>query len=171
MITAAQTTQSDDLLCLPYVAGERAPLWNADAKGVFFGLQLHHTGPHFMRAAIEGMIFNVYWIASGLFKELGHPRQLIASGKVLETEWIRQLVADIFGIPVQFQGAVDASVVGAALLANIATGVVTWQHVSQYQEVAQETQQEATKQPSQHQAYASKFQRYCKLCSAILTEW
>ena len=124
-----------------------------------------------MRAAIEGMIFNVYWIASGLFKELGQPRQLIASGKVLETEWIRQLVADIFGIPVQFQGAVDASVVGAALLANIATGVVTWQHVSQYQEVAQETQQEETKQPSQHQSYESKFQRYRKLCSAILTEW
>ncbi|HBE29753.1 MAG TPA: sugar kinase [Ktedonobacter sp.] len=171
MITAAQTTQSDDLLCLPYVAGERAPLWNADAKGVFFGLQLTHTGPHLMRAAIEGMIFNVYWIASGLFEELGQPRQLIASGKVLETEWIRQLVADIFGIPVQFQGAVDASVVGAALLANIATGVVTWQHVSQHQQMAQETQQEATKQPSQHRAYESKFQRYRKLCSAILSEW
>jgi gluconokinase len=169
MISAAHTTQSDDLLCLPYVAGERAPLWNADATGVFFGLQLHHTGPHLMRAAIEGMILNAYWIASGLFQELGQPHQLIASGKVLETEWIRQLVADIFGIPVQFQGAVDASVVGAALLANIATGVVTWQHVTQYQEVAQETQQEATKQPSQHQAYESKFQRYRTLCSTILS--
>src|SRR6266567_7891903 len=81
------------------------------------------------------------------------------------------IVANIFGIPVQFHGAVDASVVGAALLANIATGVVTWQDVSQQQEVAQATQQEATRQPSQHKAYESKFQRYRKLCSAILAEW
>ena len=124
-----------------------------------------------MRAAIEGMILNAYWISSGLIKERGQPRQLLASGKVLETEWIRQLVADIFGIPMQFRGAVDASVMGAALLANIATGVVTWQSVSQQQEMGQETQQEATKQPSQHQAYESKFQKYRKLCSAILTEW
>ena len=171
MIAAAETVQSDDLLCLPYVAGERAPLWNADATGVFFGLQLHHTGPHLMRAAIEGIILNAYWIASGLFQELEQPRQLSASGKVLETEWIRQLVADIFGIPVQFQGAVDASVEGAALLANIATGVVTWQHVLQHQEAAQATQQATTGQPSQHQAYESKFQRYRTVCSALLSEW
>ncbi|HLX58538.1 MAG TPA: gluconokinase [Ktedonobacteraceae bacterium] len=171
MITAAESVPGDDLLCLPYVAGERAPLWNADASGVFFGLQLHHTGPHLMRAAIEGMVLNAYWIASGLFQELGHPRQLIASGKVLETEWIRQLVADIFGIPVQFQGAVDASVEGAALLANIATGVVTWQHVSQRQEAAQATQQGAIKQPSQRQAYESKYQKYRKLYRALLSEW
>ncbi len=171
MLTAAGTIQNDELLCLPYVAGERAPLWNADAKGVFFGLQLHHTGPHLMRAAIEGMIFNVYWIASGLFEEREQPRQLLASGKVLETEWIRQLVADIFGIPVQFHGAVDASVMGAALLANIATGVMTWQDVSQQQETTQAANQEATRQPLQHKAYASKFQRYRKLCSAILAEW
>jgi hypothetical protein len=55
---------------------------------------------------------------------------------VLEAEWIRQLVADIFGLPAQFQGA--------ALLANISTCLVTWQHVSQHQE---EAKQEATRQP------------------------
>jgi gluconokinase len=78
-----------------------------------------------MRAAIEGMILNAYWIATGLLEKLERPSLLIASGKVLETEWIRQLTADIFGIPVGFQGVVDASVEGAVLLANIATGVVT----------------------------------------------
>jgi gluconokinase len=166
MIIAAGNVQSEDLLCLPYVAGERAPLWNADAKGVFFGLQLHHTGPHLMRAAAEGMILNAYWIASGLFEELGRPAQILASGKVLETEWIRQLVADIFGIPVQFQGAVDASVMGAAMLANIATGASTWKDVSQ----PQETAQESIKHPLQPSAYQSKFQRYRRLCDMLLAE-
>ena len=166
MLIAAGNVQSEDLLCLPYVAGERAPLWNADAKGVFFGLQLRHTGPHLMRAAVEGVILNAYWIASGLFEELGRPRQIIASGKVLETEWIRQLVADIFGITVQFQGAVDASVMGAATLANIAAGASTWKDVSQ----PQETAQESIKHPLQNSAYQSKFQRYRRLGEMLLTE-
>jgi gluconokinase len=167
MLTAAERVQGDDLLCLPYITGERAPLWNADAQGVFFGLQLHHTGPHLMRAAVEGIILNAYWIGLGLFQELGHPRQIIASGKVLETEWIRQLVADIFGIPVRFLGAVDASVTGAALLANIATGILTWQGAAHRQAV----EHEMIKQPSQHEIYASKFQRYRKLCNTVLDIW
>ena len=167
MLTAAETVQCDDLLCLPYVAGERAPLWRADATGVYFGLQLHHTGPHLMRAAVEGVILNAYWIAQGLFQELGQPRQIIASGKVLETEWIRQLTADIFGIPVQFQGAIDASVTGAALLANVATEVLTWQAAAHRQAESHET----IKQPARHKIYQSKFERYRKLCALLLSEW
>ncbi len=167
MLTAAETVQCDDLLCLPYVSGERAPLWNADAQGVFSGLKLHHTGLHLMRAAVEGIILNACWIALGLFQELGQPRQIIASGKVLETEWIRQLVADIFGIPVQFQGAVDASVTGAALLANVATGVLTWQGAAHRQAAAHET----IKQAARHEIYESKFQKYRNLCNLLLSEW
>lgn len=167
MLTAAETVQCDDLLCLPYVAGERAPLWRADATGVYFGLQLHHSGPHLMRAAVEGIILNAYWIALGLFQELGQPHQIIASGRVLETEWIRQLTADIFGIAVQFQGAVDASVTGAALLVNIATGVLTWQAAAHRQTATHE----AIKQPLRHEIYESKFQRYRKLCNLLLSEW
>ena len=120
-----------------------------------------------MRAAVEGIILNAYWIALGLFQELGQPRQIIASGKVLETEWIRQLTADIFGIPVQFQGAGDASVSGAALLANIATGVLTWQGAAHRQTETHET----IKLPARREIYESKFQRYRKLCTLLLSEW
>jgi len=68
---------------------------------------------------------------------------------------------------VQFQGAVDASVEGAALLANVASGVMTWQDAARRQEAARET----IKQPSRHELYESKFQRYRKLCNALLSEW
>ena len=167
MMNAAATVQCDDLLCLPYVAGERAPLWNADATGVFSGLRLHHTGPHLMRAAVEGIILNACWFARELFQELGQPRQIIASGKVLETEWIRQLTADIFGIPVQFLGAIDASVTGAALLANIATGDLTWQAAAHHHTATRET----IKQPQQHEAYEGRFQRYRELCNMLSDTW
>jgi gluconokinase len=167
MMNAAATVQCDDLLCLPYVAGERAPLWNADATGVFFGLRLHHTGPHLMRATVEGIIMNAYWIGRELFHELGQPREIIASGKVLETEWIRQLTADIFGIPVQFLGAIDASVAGAALLANIAAGVLTWEGTTHKQPAGQE----AIKQPEKHDAYEGKFQRFRDLSDVLGDRW
>jgi gluconokinase len=164
MLAAAEHVETGDLLCLPYVAGERAPLWEADAKGVFFGLQLHHTGAHLMRAAIEGMVLNAYWIATGLLKKLERPSLLIASGKVLETEWIRQLTADVFGIPVGFEGAVDASVEGAVVLAAIATDALTWEAASQRAEPAGGS----VKQPRNHTAYEEKFQRYRKLCELLL---
>lgn len=167
MMNAAATVQCDDLLCLPYVAGERAPLWNAGATGVFFGLRLHHTRQHLMRAAVEGIILNACWIGRELFQELGQPGQIIASGKVLETEWIRQLTADIFGIPVQFLGAIDASVAGAALLANIATGNLTWQAAAHSQTAMHET----IKQPQQHETYEKKFQRYRDLCNLLADTW
>lgn len=167
MMNAAATVQCDDLLCLPYVAGERAPLWNADATGVFSGLRLHHTGPHLMRAAVEGIILNACWIARELFHEPGQPHQIIASGKVLETEWIRQLTADIFGIPVLFLGAIDASVAGAALLANIATGDLTWQAAASLHTATRET----NKQPERHEAYEKKFSRFRDLCNRLSDTW
>ena len=117
-----------------------------------------------MRAAVEGMILNAYWIATGLLEKLERPSLLIASGKVLETEWIRQLTADVFGIPVGFQGSVDASVVGAALLANIASGLATWEDISHQGESAHGS----IKQPLQHEAYQAKFQQYRKLCTLLL---
>ncbi|MFI5272783.1 MAG: gluconokinase, partial [Ktedonobacterales bacterium] len=109
MLAAASQARTGRLLCLPYVDGERAPLWQANARAVLFGLGLEHTAAAVLRATIEGMLFNAHWIASGLFERLGRPSEIAATGKVLESGWIRQLTADIFGLPVRFLGAVDAS--------------------------------------------------------------
>lgn len=53
---------SEDLLFLPYILGERAPIWNSNAKGVYFGLTIHHTKAHLIRASLEGVIFSMYSI-------------------------------------------------------------------------------------------------------------
>jgi len=44
---------SEGLLCLPFLSGERAPYWNANARGLFFGIGLHHKRSHFIRAVLE----------------------------------------------------------------------------------------------------------------------
>ncbi|HEX6800329.1 MAG TPA: gluconokinase [Ktedonobacterales bacterium] len=171
MIAAAEHARAGNLLCLPYVAGERAPLWQADARAVFFGLDLEDTAATIARSAVEGIILNAYWIASGLIERLGAPRQVLATGRVLETEWIRQLTADVFGIPVQYRGAVDASVLGAATLANISTGLWTWERVLGEQE-RQAEEHAYTSQPraAAHEAYARQFGRFRALARVLTTE-
>lgn len=119
-IKDASSVDTSGLYCLPYLTGERAPLWNANARASFVGLHLQHSRAHLMRAAIEGIFFNAYWIAQPLIQRFGTPERLIVSGKLLETKWVRQLVANIFGIPVEYHGTTDASILGAVRLCNLA---------------------------------------------------
>jgi gluconokinase len=165
-IAAAAQADPGDLLCLPYVTGERAPLWDARARGVFSGLELRHTAADLMRAAVEGIIFNAHWIASPLFEQLGRPREIVATGGALQSNWIRQLTADVFGIPVLDASAVDASVAGAASLANIATGAWTWQDA-----LARPIGgSDALTNPTAGDRYQRKLQRFRQLTTALTTD-
>ena len=166
LVAAAREARDDDLLCLPYIAGERSPLWKAGASGVFVGLRLEHSGAHLMRAAIEGILFNSYWMASGLFERLGRPERIIASGKVLDEEWIRQLTADIYNIPVAAIGEVDASTLGAALIANIGSGQLGWEETARRQSALVQS----VTQPSGDDGYRHKFERYRTLADALTTQ-
>jgi gluconokinase len=165
LLGAAATATDDHLLFLPYVAGERAPLWRADASGTVAGLRLEHTPAHIARAATEGIIFNMRWMSEWLFERLGTPKALIATGKVLETDWIRQLTADTFGLPVRFHGGADASATGAATLANIATGQWTWNDAIE----RQQSRSGVVTQPSAARSgYQAKYQAYRALAHALL---
>jgi gluconokinase len=151
------------LLCLPYVAGERAPLWDSAARGVFWGLQLRHSAPDLLRAAVDGIIFNAHWIAAPLCERQGTVRTIIATGKVLETAWIRQEVADVFGLPVRYLGAVDASARGAAVLADIAAGAATWE--SAVVRLASDDGQVTL--PGDVSRYARQYSRYRRLATLM----
>ena len=57
---------SDGLVFLPYLLGERAPIWNANARGCYFGLNINHERKHFIRATIEGILYEIYSIGKTL---------------------------------------------------------------------------------------------------------
>ena len=72
---------SEGLIFLPYLQGERAPIWNANARGVYFGLNIKHEQQHFIRATIEGILYAIYSIGKTLeehrtIKSLSVQRQL-----------------------------------------------------------------------------------------------
>jgi len=115
---------ADGLTFLPYLFGERAPVWNSDACGVFFGINSHHTQAHFTRAIIEGISLALYNIGCYL-EESGLPFNQInvSGGFVRSSDWV-QIMADIFGKPVSLLGTEDASAMGAAYLSMKTNGLI-----------------------------------------------
>ena len=128
-MAAAGTVSADGLYFLPYIAGERAPLWTSKTAGALIGLRSEHTALHALRAAAEGIMLNARWIAEP-FMTASPPDAIIASGGAFQSAWMRQLAADAFGLPVHELAALEASVYGAAVLADLATGMRDWAAVS-----------------------------------------
>jgi gluconokinase len=106
---------SEGLLLLPYILGERAPLWNSNARGVYFGLSISHTKAHLVRAAIEGIIYSLYSIGK-IIAEKREITGIYASGGLAQNEVGLQILADVFNIKVSVAGDVESSALGAVLL-------------------------------------------------------
>lgn len=112
----AETVQpgSDGLLFVPYILGERAPVWNSDAKGVFFGLAINHTKAHLVRAAMEGVIYNLYSIGRRIMQIVPVSEIYAAGGFAQSAAWL-QLLADVFNCNVLVQGSPEGSALGAVM--------------------------------------------------------
>lgn len=115
---------SDGLLFHPYLAGERAPLWNANARGSFFGLGLHHKKEHMIRAVLEGVIFNLYTVFIALQEVIGIPNKIQATGGFARSELWRQMMADIFDQEVSVPESFESSCLGAIVLGMYALGEI-----------------------------------------------
>ncbi|CAM2870532.1 gluconokinase [Paenibacillus sediminis] len=115
---------ADGLLFHPYLAGERAPLWNPDARGSFFGLSLHHKKEHMIRAALEGVLFNLYSVMLALEERIGRPAKIHATGGFARSALWRQMMADIFDQEVVVPESFESSCLGAVVLGLYAIGKI-----------------------------------------------
>jgi xylulokinase len=115
---------SDGLLILPFLMGERTPIWDVDARGVIFGLSLHHTKGHFVRAMMEGVAYAMY-DSFRLIKEAGLPvnyPMVLNEGGAVSKLW-RQILTDVFDVPIALVKRRTGAPYGDAILAGVATGV------------------------------------------------
>jgi gluconokinase len=116
---------SDGLLFHPYLAGERAPLWNPDVRGSFFGLTLSHKKEHMIRAALEGVIYNLYTVFLALTECMDGPvTRIQATGGFARSEVWRQMMSDIFESEVVVPESYESSCLGACILGLYATGKI-----------------------------------------------
>ena len=115
---------SEGLLFLPYLQGERAPIWNANARGVYFGLNIKHEQKHFVRATIEGIMYAFYSIGKTL-EEHRSFKSLSANGTFASYPLWMQIVSDVFNKPVQIaqNSGSDSVAFGGFLLSATELGM------------------------------------------------
>ncbi len=141
---------SEGLLFLPYLTGERTPYWNADQRGMFFGLSLQHDIRHMVRAAMEGVLFAIESVVEPLKSMTGDIHTVRASGGFANSPFWCQMMADVLGIPVRIPDSVEGSAIGAVKLAMLATGAV-----KSYDELADWNGRETVYEPNfrNHEVY------------------
>lgn len=155
---------AEGLIFLPYVQGERAPVWDAQAKGVFFGIHAQHTQAHFMRAVVEGINYALYEVAQSVEETVGPVKRLYASGGFTKSSQWLQWMADLFNKEVIISSAADASAVGAAVLGWYALGT------AQTLELPQSTAQSIERfipDPQQHAVYKHYYAIYTSLYPSL----
>ncbi len=130
----ASTAGARSLLFLPYIHGERAPYWDANAKGCFFGISHQHQINDFSRAILEGICFalaqNIHIINNNITEEIN---AIHVSGGFTHSEAWVQLLTDILGKEVQISNTADASALGAVFMGMKALGIIQeWSEIEKY---------------------------------------
>jgi gluconokinase len=115
---------SRGLIFLPFISGERAPYWNADARGILFGLASHHGPRHVARSVFEGVCYRMRSIVDALDEVAGPTEEIRATGGFTRSEFWRQMLADVLNRPMVLTDAAQASAFGAAGLALIGVGAL-----------------------------------------------
>jgi sugar (pentulose or hexulose) kinase len=115
---------SEGLIILPYLMGERTPIWDTRARGVIFGLSLNHTKGHIVRAMMEAVAYALY-DSYRLIKEAGlkinYPI-VFHEGGTASKLW-RKIITDVFNVPTVLVTRRTGAPLGDAILAGVATGV------------------------------------------------
>ncbi|MEJ7779746.1 MAG: gluconokinase [Daejeonella sp.] len=108
---------SEGLLFLPYLNGERAPIWDAKSCGTFFGIKTKHTRSHFSRAVIEGISYALNDVLLAVTKNSTEIKQINVSGGFVNSKTWMQILADITGKRLSLIHTEDASAIGAGFMA------------------------------------------------------
>jgi xylulokinase len=110
---------ANGLIFLPYLSGERSPIWDEQAKGVFFGITSSHTRADFLRAVLEGTALATRHSIESLPGGLT-PTIVRATGGGSRVDVWNQIKADVTGLPYQQLQITDGALLGGLLLAAFA---------------------------------------------------
>lgn len=121
------------LIFLPYLSGERAPSWDATARGAFIGLQTAHGRAHLARAVVEGISFAVCQVMHAVEETNGEIEVVYASGAFANSDSWVQVMSNLLNKKIIISATADASAVGAALLGMHALGMLNdWNILKQW---------------------------------------
>ncbi|TME82796.1 MAG: hypothetical protein E6I45_05285 [Chloroflexi bacterium] len=119
---AATPPGAEGLIFLPYLAGERAPIFDPEARGTFAGLSLAHRRGHLVRAILEATAFAIRHVAEPILAAGVTVTEMRICGGPGRSDTWNQIKADITGFRVAVPVLRDTAMVGAAILASPAVG-------------------------------------------------
>lgn len=112
------------LIFHPFLGGERAPLWNSNARGSFFGLTNLHTRADMLRAVLEGINMNIATVFQAVCDLVGQPVSVTATGGFSQSPVWRQMLADVLDCPVNIPQSFESGCLGAITMAMKSLGLV-----------------------------------------------
>lgn len=115
---------SNRLLFLPYLQGERTPIWNTDARGAYVGLALEHGRGHLWRALLEGIALGFVDCQDVLEQDGVRLREIVAANGGGKSALFRQILCDALGVPLTYTPSGGGTVAGAAIVAALGIGVL-----------------------------------------------
>ena len=149
------------LVFLPYLAGERSPLWDIHAKGVYYGIDFSKTRAHFARACMEGVAYSLRHNLEVAQEAGASAGMLRAMGGAANSRLWTQIKADITGKAIQVPASDAATSLGAALLAGV--GVGAYGDFDQAVAATVRVTREHTPNPEHRQAYEQGYRLYRQL--------
>jgi xylulokinase len=114
----------DGLLFLPYLQGERTPIWDTTARGAYIGLGLHHGRGHLWRAVLEGIALGFVDCQEVLEQDGVFLDGIVAANGGGKSPLFRQILCDALGVPLTYTPESGGTVAGAAILAALGTGAL-----------------------------------------------
>lgn len=159
----------EKLLFLPFLMGERTPIWDVYARGVVFGLSLHHTRGHLVRAAMEGVAFAMY-DSFRLFEKSGKKVNfpiVMHEGGAKSAVW-RQIITDVFNVPTVLTRKRTGAPLGDAVLAGVATGLIADYSVTkEWAEYIDEMKPD----PGRHEHYMKYFNLFKNVYEGVKAQY
>ncbi len=115
---------ANGLLFLPYLLGERSPRWNPKARGGFIGLTMKHNRADMIRAGLEGITLNLRVILEAFQEQNTQVTAMRVIGGGARGRVWRQIMADIYGLPVLRPALLEeATSLGAAIAGGVGVGI------------------------------------------------
>ena len=156
---------SDGVVFLPYMSGERSPIWNPYAKGVFYGLDYSKTKGHMVRACMEGVAFSLRHNLE-IAEEAGADAAVLRAmgGSANSLLWT-QIKSDVTGKPIVVPSSDTATTLGAVILAGIGVGFY-----DSYEEAVRLTVKETRRHepnPENKAVYDKDYETYLALYESL----
>lgn len=160
---------ADGLIFLPYFSGEQSPAWRPFARGAFVGISLLHERKHLLRAAIEGLVFALERVRQDI-EQVGSAaiKEVAVTGGVCRSRVVRQIIADVLGLPVVEPAGHEGSARGAAVFAWLALGVMA--NLETSGRVALANAPRTLPSDGAHAAYKARFDEFVALADTLGSE-